>query len=111
MKRKIINRVLKETVTFIKTAAETNGKLSELEITLMPGGGNPLHYHTSYIEIFTALEGQLVLELANKRKVILQPGESFVVNIGDVHRFFNPGVSQIRFKNEVHPDTKGLKIL
>lgn len=109
MKRKIINPVLKETITFIKTAAETNGTITELEITLMPGGGNPLHYHTSYIEKFTALEGELGLELKNRRKFILQPGESFVVNIGVLHRFFNPGDKQIRFRNEVNPGHEGFE--
>lgn len=68
-----------------------------------------MHYHTSYIEIFTALEGELGLELENKRQVILQPGESFVVNIGDIHRFFNPGNKQIRFRNEVHPGHEGFE--
>lgn len=109
MKRHIENPALKETVTFIRTAAETSGQVSELEITLAPGGGNPLHYHTSYKEVFTALEGELGMELAHGRKIVLKPGESIVVNIGDVHRFFNPGSRRIRFKNEVYPGHEGFE--
>ena len=109
MQRKIFNPVLKETVTFIQTAAESNGIVSELEITLMPGGGNPLHYHTSYTETFTALEGDLGLELKNKQKLILKPSQSYLVKVGEVHRFFNPGSQEIIFKNVVHPGHQGFE--
>ena len=37
MKRKIINQIIKDTITFIQTSDETNAKISELELTLMPG--------------------------------------------------------------------------
>lgn len=109
MKRTITNPVLKDTVTFIKTSAETNGTVSELEITLLPGGGNPLHYHTSYSETFTALEGNLGLELKNKKTLLLKPGEFYVVKQGEVHRFFNPGDKEIKFRNEVHPGHEGFE--
>ena len=109
MKRKITNPALRETITFIKTATETKGAVSELEITLLPGGGNPLHYHTSYTETFTALEGELGMELKNKQKLILKPGESYLVKRGEVHRFFNPGHTEIRFRNEVVPGHEGLE--
>lgn len=109
MERHIINPVLKETVTFVKTAAETKSELTKLEITLMPGGGNPLHYHTSYQEVFTAMEGELGLELAGGRKFILKPGESFAIDAGVVHRFFNPGNRGIKFKNEVRPGHEGFE--
>ena len=109
MKRTIFNPVLKDTVVFVRTAAETNGAVSELEITLMPGGGNPLHYHTSYTETFTALTGTLGLELKNKRQLLLAPGEAYVVKKGEVHRFFNHGDAPITFRNEVHPGHEGFE--
>lgn len=87
MNRTITNPVLKETVTFVKTADETNEAVSDLTITLAPGGGNPLHYHTTYTERFTAIEGELNLELKNKKIVRLKPGESFLVKKRQVHRF------------------------
>ncbi|PSR51862.1 hypothetical protein AHMF7605_28525 [Adhaeribacter arboris] len=65
MRRIIVNPCLKESIIFVQTAAETNGAVTELIITLQPGGGNPLHYHTSYTETFTALEGELGLEFKN----------------------------------------------
>ena len=52
MKRTIVNPIIKDTVTFLQTSQESGGKITEGEITLMPGGGNPLHYHKTYSETF-----------------------------------------------------------
>lgn len=109
MKRTLFNPVLKETVTFIQTSRETNGAVSDLEITLAPGGGNPLHYHTTYTELFTAVEGELKLELKNKKIICLSPGQSYLVKEGEVHRFFNSGATDIRFRNEVRPGHEGFE--
>jgi len=109
MKKTITNTALKETITFVQTAQETDGKISELEITLKPGGGNPLHYHLTYTEKFTALEGELGLELKQGKKVFLKPGESYLVKIKEVHRFFNPGETDIKFRNEVCPGHTGFE--
>jgi len=109
MKRKIVNPELKETVTFIKTAAETNGNESVLDILLQPGGGNPLHYHTSYSELFTALEGDLGLKLKNHQQMILKPGESYLVKKGEVHRFLIPAIQISSFGMMFIPAMKDLK--
>ncbi len=80
MKRTIVNPIIKDTVTFLKTPEETNGQMTEAEITLMPGGGNPLHYHKTYSETFSALEGELgvnreriIPKYLNQEKPILSP--------------------------------------
>lgn len=109
MKKTITNPELKETVTFRQTASETEGAFTDLEIVLAPGGGNPLHYHTSYSELFTAIEGALHLELKNKQIVVLQPSQSFLVKRRVIHRFFNPGTEEIKFRNEVRPGHTGFE--
>lgn len=109
MKKTIYNPALRETITFNRTSAETNGAYSELQISLEPGGGNPLHIHNTYAELFTAIEGQLGMELQGGKKIYLQPGESFLVEIGAVHRFFNPGSKRITFLNRVTPGSTGLE--
>jgi hypothetical protein len=38
MKRTIVNPIFKDTVTFLQTSAETNGRITDLEVTLMPKG-------------------------------------------------------------------------
>lgn len=106
MERTITNPIFKDTVTFLKTAAETNGIYSEYDVTLMPGGGNPPHIHSRFVETFTALSGNLGLKLGRKT-LILHPGESFAVPIGTIHNFFNPGAEMIRFRIRFDPGFEG----
>jgi len=90
MKRTIVNPIFKDTVTFVRTAAESNGQVSDLEVTLLPGGRNPLHYHMSYSETFTAIDGELGVGLGRIKKRILEPGNSYTVEHNNLHYFFNP---------------------
>lgn len=109
MKRTIVNPVIKDSVTFIRTAAESGGAVTEIEITLMPGGGNPLHYHKTYSETFTALGGELGVKLGKGRTKILQPGESYTVAPMEVHSFFNPSDEEIQFNVEIEPGHEGFE--
>lgn len=109
MKRTIVNPVIKDTVTFLQTSAESGGTLTEAEITLMPGGGNPLHYHKTYSETFTAVVGDLGLNLARNVTRILKPGESYTVDPMALHRFFNPTGDEIKFRVRIIPGQRGLE--
>lgn len=108
MKRTIINPLIKDTVSFLQTSDETKGTLSELELTLMPGGANFLHYHKSFTETFTAIDGVLGLQ-TGKQKILLQPGESYSVQPGMPHSFFNPGNKEIKFNIQIRPGHKGFE--
>jgi len=109
MKRTIVNPVIKDSVTFIQTAEESGGKVSEAEITLMPEGGNPLHYHKTYSETFTAIEGDLGLKLGKKDTKILKPGESHTVEPMSLHSFFNPTQKEIKFNVKMKPGHTGFE--
>ncbi|MEO8066722.1 MAG: cupin domain-containing protein [Flavobacteriales bacterium] len=109
MQRTIVNPVIKDSVTFIQSAEESGGKVTEAEITLSPGGGNPLHYHRSYSETFTALNGELVVGLGKKGTRMLKPGESYTVAPMVIHRFFNAGKEEIKFNVKVTPGQTGLE--
>jgi len=104
--RTIVNPIFKDTCTFLQTSAETNGRFSELEVTLGPGGGNPLHRHTGFTETFTSVEGNLWLSL-NGREIVLKPGEKVTVMRGDVHRFYNQGKEEIKFNLVFTPGHTG----
>lgn len=114
MKRTYVNPVIKDTITFLQTASESAGNITAAEITLMPGGGNPLHYHKTYKETFTAIDGELGVQVGKSSR-ILKPGETCTVEVMQVHRFYNPTNTQIRFKVEIRPGHEGfensLKIL
>ncbi|HLO60134.1 MAG TPA: cupin domain-containing protein [Bacteroidales bacterium] len=108
MKRTIVNPIIKDILTFLQTDEESNGKITEAEITLMPGGGNPLHYHKTYSETFTAINGELGLKLGKETK-ILNAGESYTVTPMSLHRFYNPTDKEIKFNVKVRPGHTGFE--
>jgi len=64
MKRRVFhNPVIGDKVTLIKSAEETNGECSLLEVELVPGGGNALHTRDTFTEKFHVLEGRLTVKL------------------------------------------------
>ena len=106
MEKTIVNPIFKDTCTFLRTSAETNGKVSEMEVTLSPHGGNPLHKHTGFTETFTAIEGNLSLRV-NSLKIMLMPGEKITVRKGEVHRFYNESDRDIKFNLQFTPGHTG----
>ena len=109
MERQIVNPVIRDTVTFIQTAAESGGRISEMDITLMPGGANPLHYHKTYSESFLAIEGNLGLQTSERCVKILKPGEAYTVKPMQHHLFFNPTDQPIKFKITITPGHQGFE--
>ena len=75
MERKIYNPIQKDTVTFLKTAEETYGEYTLVEVELANGGGVGLHYHKTYAEKFNCLSGAVQVQLG-KRMHTLLPGQS-----------------------------------
>ena len=91
------NPVNGEYTTILKSSADTMGEYTLFEVSLSPGGGNPIHYHTKFTEEFTAIKGKLGLYY-KKQNVYLQPGESKLVPVGVHHRFFNDTNEEIVFR-------------
>ncbi|WP_262491776.1 cupin domain-containing protein [Nitritalea halalkaliphila] len=74
-----------------------------------PKGGSPMHYHKTFSETFTAVEGTLGLKLKSGERR-LQPGESYTVKPFEVHGFFNPSASEsIRFSIRLAPGHSGFE--
>lgn len=106
--RRIYSPVQKDAATFLETSAATNGRRTLLEIELAPGGGNSLHYHTTFVERFEVLEGELHLQLG-KTIQTLHPTQAAVVPINTLHRFFNPTNQMTRFLVEFQPGHTGME--
>ena len=103
MKQRVFeNPLIKDKVTVLASSTETNGQYVLVEVELQPGGGNDMHYHTTFTEEFTAVEGVLGID-AGKQKLRLQPGESASAAINQLHRFYNPGDEVIRFHVKIEP--------
>ncbi|MBX2891172.1 MAG: cupin domain-containing protein [Saprospiraceae bacterium] len=107
--RIIENPLIKDRVTFLETSAETNGKYTLVQVELAPGGGNELHYHKTFEETFTAVEGVLGIQVG-KQIIHLNKGESATAPIGSLHRFFNPsGTEKVVFNVLLQPGSEGFE--
>lgn len=68
-----------EHTKILKSSADTLGEYTLLEVSLMPGGGNPPHYHTRFTEEFIAIEAVLAsctirtLYILNPERAALYP--------------------------------------
>ncbi|MGK7391281.1 MAG: cupin domain-containing protein [Candidatus Cyclobacteriaceae bacterium M2_1C_046] len=109
MQRKIVNSIIKDTATFLQTSIESGGKTSDIDFTLLPGGGNPLHYHKTYTETFTAIDGDLGLKLGKNETKILKPGETYTVEAMALHSFYNPTDKEIKFNVKITPGHTGFE--
>jgi quercetin dioxygenase-like cupin family protein len=109
LRRTIHNPVLNATVTFLRTSADSGGAITELETTVMSGAGNPPHFHRTYDEAFTVLEGVIRIKLANGVRVDLSHGDSYVVKAGQVHSFHNGTDAPARIRTQISPGNEGFE--
>jgi quercetin dioxygenase-like cupin family protein len=74
--------------TFLKSGNETNGAYELVQVELEPHGGNDWHYHKSFREEFTVLEGNVKIG-KNGKETLLKKGEAAVAHQEDMHFFKN----------------------
>lgn len=99
----IVNPVTGERMTFLQTAADTNGQLLRGEVTVAAQKAIlPLHIHWSCDEHVEILSGRLGLQLGAKHRS-LGPGESAVVPAGVPHTWWNEGPQAVHFATQVIP--------
>ena len=71
-------------LTIIADHTTTGGQYDLIEGYNPPGTMTPLHRHTRYSEQLYVLEGELTV-WAGENKVVLTPGESFLISPGIPH--------------------------
>jgi len=99
----IANPVTGETVTFQKTAADSNGEVVIAEVTLEPGGSVAgMHVHPNQTEAFRIIDGAVGFRIGRGRR-IATTGETVVVAAGTAHTFWNAGSGQAQFLCEIRP--------
>jgi len=108
MKRTIYNPIQKDQVTFIKTHSDTNGEYTLVEVELADGGGVGLHYHKTYFESFTCLEGEVQIQLG-KTIHTLKPGGSATADPHVNHLFRNRSGKPCKFQVELRPASRGFE--
>lgn len=108
MERSIYNPIQQDRVTFLETAADTNGARTLVEVELADGGGVGLHYHKTYAESFTCIEGEVQVQLG-KTMHTLRPGQSATAAPGVNHLFRNRSGKPCRFRVELQPSSRGFE--
>ena len=106
--RRIYNPVQRDYVTFLKTAEETNGERTLVEVELAPKGGVGLHFHKTYSEKFDCLDGELKVQ-AGKAIHTLLKGQSLTAYPNINHRFFNTSDQMCKFLVELRPASRGFE--
>jgi quercetin dioxygenase-like cupin family protein len=102
------NPIYGDKAIFLKTSEETNGAQTLIEIELAVKGGNTKHYHDSYSEKFTVVEGQLTLYVEGSFTK-LKKGDHFLVNPKVVHYFKNDTQEKVKFLVEFQPGQPGFE--
>ena len=108
MERTIYNPIEKDKVTFLKTAADTKGGYTLVEVTLANVGGVRLHYHKTYAEKFTAAEGAVLVQL-DKTMHLLTAAQTATAEPNVNHLFRNRSGNDCIFKVELRPASRGFE--
>ena len=88
---------------FLRTAAETNGELVEMEATYDPGSVEPLeHFHPRQEEHFEIASGELRARIDGEERT-LSAGDELDVPQGTVHAMWNEGDGQARVIWQTRP--------
>jgi quercetin dioxygenase-like cupin family protein len=99
----IRNPVTGERVTFLETAAETDGEAVVIDTRVAPDGFVvAAHVHPFQSERFEILAGNAEFRVG-KEKVTAGPGDVVMVEPGMPHRFRNADDDELRFVTEVRP--------
>ena len=90
-------------IVFLRTGAETNGQLLELDLFLRPGGkAPPKHVHPNHEERFRVVSGSLTAWVSGQLSTLVA-GDECVVPKGCVHTCWNSGNGEARVHGEFRP--------
>ena len=73
---------------FLATGEDTDGKYALWEAIVPPGGGPPLHVHSREEEGFYVLEGEIALQVGDRR-LAATAGMFINLPVGTLHSFKN----------------------
>jgi len=91
------------TLLFVKTAADTDGELLEMEATYEPSSMPPIpHFHPSQREHFEILEGTMHARIDGAERE-LRAGDEVDVEAGTVHAMWNEGPEPARTLWQTRP--------
>jgi quercetin dioxygenase-like cupin family protein len=102
----IINPRTGQVMIFLKTSAETNGELLQIECFSPPNvEREPEHIHPFQENSFEIISGSLVFDVDGKEQIV-GPGESINIPANVPHHFWNDGEIDTHYIQEFRPALK-----
>jgi quercetin dioxygenase-like cupin family protein len=89
-------------LTFLDTAADTEGQSLRAEVRLEPGGFVPRHLHIRQDERLEVVAGSVRFRTRGEDRV-LGPGDTSLISRRRFHRVSNAGPGEARFMLDVQP--------
>jgi quercetin dioxygenase-like cupin family protein len=99
----LVNPVTGERMTFLRTAAETDGEHVLIELRAEPQASvAAAHLHPAQLETFDVVKGTLGAKVAGE-EIVAHAGDVLVVEPGQAHKWWNAGERELVFLCEVRP--------
>ena len=99
----LVNPITRERMTFLRTAADTDGEYVQIELAADPKASvAAAHVHPAQVERFEIVSGTFGANVAGK-VIEAQAGDVLVVEPGQAHRWWNAGDDELVFLCEIRP--------
>ncbi len=95
-----------DSIDFIQTAKESDGKMSKFIMTLAPKSSwakSPRHFHPYQTETFEVVEGELNLSVGKEKYILRSKDPKVTVDKFTLHSFWNATNNEVKFIAEIYP--------
>jgi len=92
-----------ERLTFLRRISTPEGETLEVENSVAPGQGPPMHVHYLQEEALTVMHGRIGFQSRGQPPQFAEAGETVVFRAGEAHRFWNAGMEELRCSGYVRP--------
>jgi mannose-6-phosphate isomerase-like protein (cupin superfamily) len=91
-----------ETLIITRSAADSNGQITEFEGIDEPGIGPPMHVHFKQQELVRVTKGKMRVKTLAK-EFSLTEGQEYIFEPGEAHQFWNEGDQPLHYSGYVKP--------
>lgn len=92
-----------EELTFLRIIKDPDGDYLEVENTVKPGSGPPMHVHLKQAECLTIVQGKMGVQLQGEEPKFYKEGDTALFEAGIPHKFWNSGDVPLICKGWIKP--------
>jgi quercetin dioxygenase-like cupin family protein len=92
-----------EQLTFVRLVKDETGDYLEVENTVQPNAGPPMHVHHLQEETITVIKGRIATQIQGEEPKVYGAGNTVSFKAGVVHKFWNPGPEPMVGKGFIKP--------